>query len=90
MDDRTIARTQARLIRTALTSNGLGARDLWLRYVHLGGEIGELELDAYLHHALYLPPRHRDGLARAANQLVPDRRVPCSRDLRPEEFPPEI
>ena len=65
------------------------ARDLWLRYVHLGGEVGELELDAYLHHALYLPPRHRDGLARAANQLVPGHRVPCSRDLRPEEYPPE-
>ena len=89
MDDRTIARTQARLIRTALTSTGLGARDLWLRYVHLGGEVGELELDAYLHHALYLPPRHRDSLARAANQLGPGHRVPCSRDLRPEEYPPE-
>ena len=55
MDDRTIARTQARLIRTALTSTGLGARDLWLRYVHLGGEVGELELDAYLHHSMLLP-----------------------------------
>ncbi|WP_188539349.1 hypothetical protein [Kocuria dechangensis] len=89
MDDRTIARTQARLMRTAMSKAGLGTHELWLRYAHLGGEIGELELDAYLHHALYLSPRHRDCLARAANQLAPGSGVPCSRDLRPEEFPPD-
>ena len=90
MDDRTIARTQARMIRTVLASAGLEVCHLWLRYALLGGELGELELDAYLHHALYLPPRHRDGLARATNQLTPAGHVPCSRDLRPEEFPPRM
>ncbi|MEX5271819.1 hypothetical protein [Kocuria sabuli] len=83
MDDRTIARTQARMIRTAVTGAGLGVRELWREYRRLGGEVDELEVDAYLHHALHLVPRHRDSLARVANRLVPDARVPCSRDLRP-------
>jgi hypothetical protein len=89
MDDRTIARVQARLIRTAITSAGLSLGALWQTDQLQGGELTHLEVDAYLHHALYLPPRHRDSLARAANQLVPGRRIPCSRDLRPEEYPPE-
>jgi hypothetical protein len=83
MDDRTIARTQARMIRTAITGAGPGVRELWREYRRLGGEVGELEVDAYLHHALHLVPRHRDSLARVTNRLVPDARVPCSRDLRP-------
>lgn len=83
MDDRTIARTQARMIRTAITGAGLGVRELWREYRRLGGEVDELEVDAYLHHALHLVPRHRDSLARTTNRMVPDARVPCSRDLRP-------
>lgn len=83
MDDRTIARTQARMIRTAVTGAGLDVRELWREYRRLGGEVDELEVDAYLHHALHLVPRHRDSLARVTNRMVPDARVPCSRDLRP-------
>lgn len=90
MDDREIARAQARLVRTAITNAGWAVRDLWQTYTLLGGEIAELEIDAYLHHALYLPPRHRDTLVRATTQLVPDSGIPYSRDLRPEEFPPEV
>lgn len=85
-----IAKTQARLIHTAITGAGLGVGALWRAYRLLGGTITELEVDAYLHHAVYLPPRHRDNLARAANQLVPGSRIPCSRDLRPEEHPPDV
>jgi hypothetical protein len=90
MDDRAIARAQARLIRTAITGAGLAVHDLWQTYELLGGEVAELETDAYLHHALYLPPLHRDSLVRAANYLIPGSSIPYSRDLRPEEYPPEV
>lgn len=90
MDDRAIGRAQARLMRAALTQAGLSVHALWQAYVLLGGEVGRLEVEAYLHHALYLAPRHRDPLVRAANQLVPAGAIPCSRDLRPEEYPPEF
>jgi hypothetical protein len=90
VDERTIARAQARMIRTALTDAGFGVHDLWLEYYRVGGKVGELEVDAYLHHALYLAPRHRDGLVRAAKHLVPHARLPYSRDLRPDEHPPDL
>jgi hypothetical protein len=90
MEDRAIGRAQARLMRAAITHASLTVEDLWRTYVLLGGEAGHLEVEAYLHHALYLPPRHRDLLVRATNQLVPTSGVPYSRDLRPEEYPPEL
>lgn len=90
MEDRAITRAQARLVRAATTNAGLGVEDLWWAYVLLGVEAGQLEVEAYLHHDLYLAPRHRDTLVRAANQLVPASSVPYSRDLRPEEYPPEL
>lgn len=89
MDDRMIALTQARMVRTAIVDAGLGVHDLWREYFRLGGEIDELEIDAYLYDALYLAPRHWDKLARAANYLVPGARIPYSRDLRPEERLPD-
>lgn len=90
MDERTIARAQARMIRTALTDAGFGVHDLWLDYYRSGGKIGELEVDAYLHDALYLTPRYRDGLVRAAKHLAPHAELSYSRDLRPEEHPPGL
>ena len=90
MDDRAIARAQARLMRAATANAGLGVEDLWQAYVQLGGEVGQLEVEAYLHHALYLAPRHRDTLVRAANQLVPRARIPYSLDLHREEHPPKV
>lgn len=90
MEDRAIGRTQARLMRAAITHAGLTVEDLWRAYVLLGGEAGQLEIEAYLHHALHLPPRHRDLLVRATNQLAPDSGIPYSRDLRPEEYPPGL
>lgn len=90
MDDRAIARTQARLMRTAISNTGQSVRVLWEVYVHLGGEVAELEVDAYLHHALHLPSQHRDTLVRATNQLVPRARIPYSLDLRREEHPPKV
>jgi hypothetical protein len=90
MDDRTIAKAQARLMRTAMSNDGWSVRELWEAYVHLGGEIPELEIDAYLHHALHLPPQHRDTLVQAANRLVPRAHIPYSCDLRPEAHPPTV
>ncbi|MGQ1799106.1 hypothetical protein ACT4S5_18520 [Kocuria oceani] len=88
MDDRMIGRTQAQMMRSGIAGAGLSVHELWVAYVGLGGEIGELEIDAFLHHALHLPPRHRDWLARATNRLVESTRIPYTRDLRPEESPP--
>jgi hypothetical protein len=85
MDDRAIARLQARLMRTAISNTGFSVRELWEAYVRLGGEIAELEIDAYLHHALHLPPRHRDVLVQATNQLIPRAHIPYHHDLRPQE-----
>lgn len=40
MDDRAIARAQARLMRAGIAKAGLGVEDLWQAYVELGGEVG--------------------------------------------------
>lgn len=89
MDDWTIARAQARIMRTAITCAGVGIGDLWREYHLLGGTIDGLEVDAYLHHALYLTRGDRDQLVRAARRLVPGARIPYTRDLRPDEWLPD-
>lgn len=53
--------------------------ELWLHFFRLGEEVGEVEIDAYLHEALALPRFERDLLAHAANELIdhgPTRHAP--------------
>lgn len=83
MDDRTVGRAQARLMRTTLLLAGVSVGELWWKYFSCGGEVSELEVDAFLHHALYLPPRQRDRLAQAVNVLVVDASIPNSWDFGP-------
>ncbi|MGX5359109.1 hypothetical protein ACWCOM_12315 [Kocuria sp. KH4] len=78
MDDRVIARAQARMIRAAITGAGWSAYDLWWAYRRLGGGIGRWEVDAFLHHAMHLGAPDRDCLAQVTNQLVPGAGVPCT------------
>jgi hypothetical protein len=81
VDDRTIARAQARMMRTALTRAGWTVHDLWRAYAHGGGGIGRVEVDAFLHGALYLNARHRDCLVQIANQVLPQAEIPYTWDF---------
>ncbi|MFE7630507.1 hypothetical protein [Kocuria sp. NPDC057446] len=84
MDDDRIGAVQARLARHAVERAGLDPARLWWHCFQLGGEVGVLEVDAYLHGCLRLPATHRDLLARAVNELsrgAPVARVPLSREI---------
>lgn len=82
--DEGVAREQARLLRRAVQGAGISREQLWLHYFSLGGEAGEVEVDAYLHQSLGLPVFQRDLLAHAANELIvrlSARRAPYVSDL---------
>jgi hypothetical protein len=84
MDDTVLGREQARLLRQALHRAGIERHWLWLQYFRLGGDLGETEIDAYLHHCLHLPAYQRDLLAHAANNLIDQLtppRAPYTTDL---------
>lgn len=70
MDENVNGKEQARLLLRVLREAKLGIDEVWLHYFSIGGEVGELEVDAYLHHAMSLPRLQRDILAQAANELV--------------------
>ncbi|MEX5258272.1 hypothetical protein [Kocuria arenosa] len=70
MDDDGVGSEQARGLCLALDAAGIGVGALWLHCFRLGGQVGEVEIDAYLHHALDLPRWERDLLARGANELI--------------------
>src|SRR5215217_596473 len=72
----------------------LTLEQLWLRYFALGGIAGLVEVEAYLHGLVPLPPVQRDLLAQAVNERLDEltwrHRVPYSRSVRedrPEEGP---
>jgi hypothetical protein len=84
MDDAGIASEQARLLRLAIDRAGLGLHQVWIHYFSIGGNAGEVEVEAFLHHALPLPTLERDMLAHAVNELVdrrPVTRAPYSFEL---------
>lgn len=83
-DEVRVSREQARLLRRALEGAGLGLHEVWMHYFSIGGNAGEMEVEAFLHHALPLPPMERDMLAHAVNELIDHRPViyaPYSADL---------
>ncbi|MEU4252922.1 PP2C family protein-serine/threonine phosphatase [Amycolatopsis sp. NPDC026612] len=65
---------------------GLTLEQLWMRYFALGGDVGLLELDAYLNGVMVLPRVQRDMVAHAVNErldeLVGRNRVPYSSPVR--------
>lgn len=88
MPDDAIGREHARLLRRVIDSAGLELVEVWVRYFSLGGNAEQFELDAYLHHALVLPPIERDVLAQGVNELIDDRQIlyaPYNCDLRAVE-----
>jgi hypothetical protein len=55
-------------LEEAREAAGLSLRDLWLRYIALGGASDVVEVDAYLHGILAPTAHERDVLAHALNE----------------------
>ncbi|UYP19754.1 hypothetical protein OED52_04130 [Rhodococcus sp. Z13] len=72
----------------ALRATRLDMEELWLRYFALGGEVGRVEIEAYLNGLLPLPSLQHDLLAHAINErldeLAPPR-APYASELPPLE-----
>jgi hypothetical protein len=84
MDDDDIGREQARLVRLAIVRAHLELEDVWLHFFSLGGDVGAMEVEAYLHHAFVLPRLQRDLLAHAVNELIdhrPSMKAPYATDI---------
>ncbi|MEX5270375.1 hypothetical protein [Kocuria sabuli] len=84
MEHEGFGRVQACLLSQALNQARISPRRLWLRYVGLGGDLGELEITAFLNQCLMLPSAQRDLLAWAANTLLDYRfhpHVPSTAEL---------
>ncbi|WP_016694743.1 hypothetical protein [Rhodococcus rhodochrous] len=68
----------------ALRASGLGVEELWLRYFALGGEVGKVEIEAYLNGLLPLPRLQHDLIAHAINERLDEiapPRAPYAKDL---------
>jgi hypothetical protein len=74
-----------RLLRRAFRQSELTLDELWLRYFGLGGDAGQLEVEAHIEGLMPLPPLQSDILAHAVNEhldeLAPPQRAPYSRRL---------
>ena len=84
MDDVTAGLKRARLLAQAMDRERFTLHQLWSGYRRLRGTVGQLEVEAYLHHCLRLPALQRDLLIHAANQLLDAQKVtmlPYTRDL---------
>lgn len=87
MGESTVGRHQAHLLRRALSHLDITPHRLWRQYLSGGGCIGELEIDAYLHDSLDLPPNERDLLVQAANALLDQRSHPSAPTTRDLSYP---
>ncbi len=54
----------------AYARTGLDLGELWLRYVALGGNADQMELDGYLHGLVLLTPGEHNVLACAVNERL--------------------
>jgi hypothetical protein len=77
---------QQRTLASAFRRAELTVEDLWVRYFGLGGDVGLVEVDAYVHGLGDLDPLQRDVLAHAVNErldeLTPVHRASYSRPFR--------
>ncbi|WP_235783376.1 PP2C family protein-serine/threonine phosphatase [Amycolatopsis orientalis] len=73
---------QRRIVAACFARTGLTVEELWLRYFALGGDVSELELDAFLRGLADLPRIQRDMVAHAVNERLDEvtegRRAPYS------------
>lgn len=70
MDDAVLGGHQAHGLRAALEAAGVDLDELWMQYFRIGGSVGVIEVEAYLHRVLSLPALQRDLLAQACNELT--------------------
>jgi hypothetical protein len=54
----------------ARAAAGITYQDLWLRYFSLTGDAAPLEVEAYLHGLMPLPPAEQDILAQALHECL--------------------
>lgn len=78
MNDQILGREQARLLCRTIDHAHLGLGEVWFHYFSTGGNLGQLEVKACLHHSLSLPTPERDVLAHAVNELIAHRPVLCA------------
>jgi hypothetical protein len=79
----------SRRFHDAVEACDLTVSELWLRYFSLGGEAGEMEVDAYLNGAIAMPALQHDVLAHAINERLDELeppRAPYSSDFSPAGF----
>ncbi|MFE5502614.1 PP2C family protein-serine/threonine phosphatase [Amycolatopsis japonica] len=78
------AEEQRRIVAACFARTGLTMEQLWLRYFALGGDVSEVELEAFLQGLLPLPRIQRDMVAHAVNERLDEisgaRRAPYSRE----------
>jgi hypothetical protein len=65
-----LAAQQARQLQHTLVQADISVFRLWWHYFSLGGDVGQLEVEAYLHQALHLPRLDRQLLDHAATELI--------------------
>jgi hypothetical protein len=73
----------------AVEACDLTVSELWLRYFSLGGDAGEMEVDAYINGAIAMPALQHDVLAHAINERLDELeppRAPYSSDFSPAFF----
>ncbi|MFF0946077.1 hypothetical protein ACFYE2_17905, partial [Kocuria sp. CPCC 205300] len=75
MEDDGAGVEQARPLLMVIDRAGIAVKQVWFHYLTLGGQAGEIEVEACLHHCLDLPGPQRDLLAHVANELI-DRQPP--------------
>jgi hypothetical protein len=61
---------QARALHRSIDQAGITVNQLWWHFISIGGSVQQLEIDAYLHHALRLPALERDLLDHAAHEII--------------------
>jgi hypothetical protein len=64
---------QGLLTRTVMQHAGIPLATVWDHFLNLGGGVGCLEVDAYLHGVMTLPPEDGDCVTQAVNELLDDR-----------------
>jgi hypothetical protein len=61
---------QRQRFRLAFEAAPLSPEQVWMKYFGIGGNAGLIEVQAYVHGALSLPPIERDLLAHALNESL--------------------
>jgi hypothetical protein len=65
-----LAAQQARTLHRTIVQADISEHRLWWCYYGLGGDAGEVEMEAYLYQALHLSLLRRNILDHAAHELI--------------------